>query len=103
MNKDWFKAAGIRAIKTMAEAAIAMIGTGALMSDIDWVKVASASVLSGILSLLWSIKGIPEVDLQNNDYKNVCNQQSIRQNNGEFDNVDYTEDVEKTPEIEEDL
>lgn len=103
MNKEWFKAAGIRAIKTMAETAIAMIGTSVFITDINWLGVASASAVSGILSLLWSIKGIPEVDLQNNDYKNVYNQQSIRQSNGEFDNVDYTEDVEKTPEIEEDL
>lgn len=92
MNKDWFKAAGIRAIKTVAEAAIAMIGTGALMSDIDWVKVASASAVAGILSLLWSIKGIPEVDLKNEEYLKVRDQQAVRIDSGEFASVDYSEE-----------
>lgn len=92
MNKEWFKAAGIRAIKTIAETAIAMIGTSALMSDIDWVKVASASAVSGILSLLWSIKGIPEVDLKNEEYLNVRDQQAVRIDGGEFVNVDYSEE-----------
>lgn len=92
MNKDWFKAAGIRAIKTVAEAAIAMIGTGVLMSDIDWIKVASASALSGILSLLWSIKGIPEVDLKDEEYLKVRDQQAVRIDGGEFVNVDYSEE-----------
>ena len=92
MNKEWLKAAGIRALKTVAETAIAVIGTGALMSDVDWLKVASASALSGILSLLWSIKGIPEVDLQNEEYLNVSDQQAVRISNGEFVEVDYTDD-----------
>ena len=92
MNKDWFKAAGIRAIKTVAEAAIAMIGTGVLMSDIDWIKVASASAVAGILSLLWSIKGIPEVDLKDEEYLKVRDQQAVRIGGGEFVNVDYSEE-----------
>lgn len=59
--KTWIKAAGIRAIKTVAETAIATIGTSAVISAVDWKLVVSASVLSGILSLLISIKGLPEI------------------------------------------
>lgn len=59
--KNWIKAAGVRAIKTIAQTAIATIGTSAVMGDVNWVMVASASALSGILSLLTSIAGIPEV------------------------------------------
>jgi hypothetical protein len=58
----WFKAAGIRALKTVAETAAGMLTTAVLISEVNWVHVASASVLAGILSLLWSIKGLPEVD-----------------------------------------
>lgn len=57
----WIKAAGIRAIKTVAETAVAMIGTSALISQVDWKLVISASLLSGLLSLLISIKGLPEL------------------------------------------
>lgn len=59
---EWWKAAGIRAIKTMAQTAIATIGTSAVMSDVNWIVVGSATLLSGILSLLTSIAGIPEVE-----------------------------------------
>lgn len=58
---NWAKAALIRAIKTMAQAATALIATGAIISDVDWAYVASASALAGILSLLTSVAGIPEV------------------------------------------
>lgn len=57
----WWKAAGIRATKTMAQTAIATIGTSAVMSDVNWVAVGSATLLSGILSIFTSIAGIPEV------------------------------------------
>ena len=59
--KKWLKAAGIRAIKTVAQTAIATIGTSAVISDVDWIMVASVSALAGILSLLTSVAGIPEV------------------------------------------
>ena len=61
-TKEWWKAAGIRAIKTMAQAAIATIGTSMAMSDVNWLMVLSASLLSGILSMLTSIAGLPEVE-----------------------------------------
>ena len=58
---NWIKAAGIRAIKTVSQTAIATIGTTALVSEVNWVVVASASALAGILSLLTSVAGLPEV------------------------------------------
>lgn len=58
---QWFKAAGIRALKTVAQTAASLIGVGAVMSDIDWMMVGSASVLAGILSLLTSVAGLPEL------------------------------------------
>lgn len=60
-TKKWFKCAGIRAIKTMAQTAIATIGVAAAMGDVNWISVGSASLLSGILSVLTSVAGIPEV------------------------------------------
>lgn len=60
--KKWIKAAGIRAIKTVAQTAIATIGTSALLSEVNWIAVASASGLAGILSLCTSIAGLPELE-----------------------------------------
>ena len=66
MNSRWIKAAGARAIKTVAQTAIATIGTSAYLGDVHWVMVASASALAGILSLLTSVAGLPEVDNNEN-------------------------------------
>ena len=74
--KEWWKAAGIRCAKTMAQTAVALIGTATLITDIDWVAVGSATLLAGVLSLMTSISGLPEcsrevieakADLRNDD------------------------------------
>lgn len=59
--KEWIKAAGVRAIKTIAQTAVATIGTSAYLGEVNWKLVASASVLAGILSILTSIAGLPEL------------------------------------------
>jgi hypothetical protein len=59
--KAWLKAAGVRAVKTIAQTAIATIGTSVAMGDVNWIMVGSASLLAGILSLLTSVAGLPEV------------------------------------------
>lgn len=60
--KKWLKAAAVRAVKTVAQTAVAAIGTSAAMGDVNWMLVASTSVLAGILSLLTSVAGLPEVE-----------------------------------------
>ena len=66
-TKKWIKASAVRAVKTMAQTAVATIGTSAVMGDVNWVMVASASVLSGIISILTSVAGIPEVRSDENE------------------------------------
>ena len=61
MFKNWLKCAGVRAIKTVAQTAVATIGTSAVIGDVNWLMVASASGLAGILSILTSVAGLPEV------------------------------------------
>lgn len=60
--KKWFKAAGVRAIKTMAQTAIATIGTAVVLDEVNWVAVTSATALAGMLSMLTSVAGLPEVE-----------------------------------------
>jgi hypothetical protein len=64
MGETWIKAALVRALRTVAQTAAAVIGTSAVMGDVDWVRCLSAAVLAGILSLLTSLGGLPEVELQ---------------------------------------
>lgn len=60
--KQWCKAAGVRAVKTMAQTFVAMVGTSTVMSEVNWPMIASATVLSGILSVATSIAGLPELE-----------------------------------------
>ena len=64
-TKQWFKAAGVRALKAVAQTAVATIGTSAVLGDVNWIAVCSASVLAGILSILTSVAGLPEVSETN--------------------------------------
>lgn len=66
-TKEWLIAAGIRALRTVCQTAIATIGTSVVLSEVNWVAVASSSVLAGILSLLTSLAGLPEVDNEKHD------------------------------------
>lgn len=61
-TKSWIKCAGVRAVKTMAQTALSLISVGAVMSDIDWIVVGSASLVAGIYSVLTSVAGLPEVE-----------------------------------------
>lgn len=61
-TKQWLKASAVRALKTVAQTAIAMIGTSAVMAEVNWIMVISASALSGLLSILTSVTGLPEVE-----------------------------------------
>jgi hypothetical protein len=61
MTKEWFKAAGIRALKTMAQSAIATVGATATFHEVDWIMVGSTALLAGLLSLMTSLTGLPEV------------------------------------------
>ena len=70
MNKKWWKYAGIRAIKTICQTAVATIGTATVMEEVNWIMIFSASLLAGILSLLTSIAGLPEVKEDSSEQKN---------------------------------
>jgi len=65
--KQWIVAAGVRAIKTVAQTAVATVGTSAVMSSVDWKMVVSASLLAGVISLLTSVAGLPELEVKNTD------------------------------------
>ena len=65
--KQWIKSAGVRALKTIAQTSIATIGTSAVIGDVNWLMVGSASLLAGVLSLLTSIAGLPEVKIEEGD------------------------------------
>lgn len=65
--KQWIKAAGIRAVKTVAQTAAAVIGTSSLLGQVDWIAVVSAAVLAGVLSLLTSLGGLPEIKLDEDE------------------------------------
>ena len=68
MTKQWWRAAGIRAIKTAAQTAVALIGTGAVgFTDLDWARIASVAGVAAVLSLLTSVAGLPELDAQLDD------------------------------------
>ena len=66
-TKIWWKAAGIRAIRTVAQTALGMIAVGAAMSDVDWLRVLSCAAVAGILSMLTSLAGLPEIQTVNDD------------------------------------
>lgn len=63
-TKTWLKAAGVRAIKTVAQTAVAMIGTATVFSDVNWLMILSGSLLAGLLSVLTSVAGLPEVEVK---------------------------------------
>lgn len=63
-TKNWLKAAGVRAVKTVAQTAVAMIGTATVFSEVNWLMILSGSLLAGLLSILTSIAGLPEVEVK---------------------------------------
>ncbi len=68
--KQWLKAAGVRAVKTVAQTAVATIGASAVISEVDWIMVVSASLLAGVVSMLTSIAGLPEVPVETEEEEN---------------------------------
>ena len=85
MSREWWKYAGIRALKTVAQTAIATIATATYLEEVNWIAVASASVLAGILSLLTSLAGIPEVNQIQTTYNEDTEEEMLEQS--EVENV----------------
>ena len=69
--KNWLKAAGVRAVKTVAQTAVATIGTATVLGEVNWPMIVSASLLSGLVSMLTSVAGLPEVPVENTDLPTV--------------------------------
>ena len=100
MNKEFWKAAGIRALKTVCQTAVATIGTAIVVTDVDWIYVVSASLLAGILSILTSISvGLPEVQLANTLYD--LDNEGDEEFMAEYDELDEEEIDEEEDENEE--
>lgn len=94
MSKEFWKATGIRAIRTVCQTAVAMIGTSVAMSDVDWKMVASASVLSGILSVLTSVAtGLPEAEYKEHVYMSAEEPEDSWTDESYNENFDYGEEV----------
>lgn len=90
MKNYWIRCASIRAVRTMAQTAVAIIGSAVVLSDVDWRMVVSASILAGVLSMLTSVAGLPEVDmLEEFDEDELAD--------------DELEDIEEDPEDDEEL
>lgn len=89
-SKDWFKAAGIRALKTFAQTMIGMITVGAALADIDWVKILSVSAVATILSILTSIAGLPEIDYDGEMLVDVTGEKDLYRI--DIDNIDNLSD-----------
>lgn len=94
MTKIWIKAALVRAVRTIAQAAASLIGVGAVMSDIDWPMVASASLVAGILSLLTSLAGLPEVEMEQKAADNEACYAKVLQEANELREELYPEEDE---------
>ena len=102
MNKEFWKATGIRALRTICQTAVAMIGTSAVMSDVDWKVVVSASALSGILSVLTSIAtGLPEVEYAEHVYMSKEEPEDSWIDDG-YEVFDYGDEINIPSEVDED-
>lgn len=99
MTNDFIKASLIRCLRTICQTAVAMIGTASVMSNVDWGMVLSASILSGILSILTSVAtGLPEVDYAEHQYMSVEEPQDSFVDEDEYEVFDYGEEAENGEE-----